>query len=130
MTKPVLTILLNDQLLSCLTAVETLVQPLGFRLEHPISGKITTWTSEGVQREVLREAFAEEAVENVQFWKSSCDDLFVSWSPTSSGFRFSFHLNGVPMESRIALANTLVRTVLTDLRHQFCDQCAFTIEFE
>lgn len=130
MTKPVLTVLLKGQFLPCLTSVEALVQTLGFQLAHPISGKITYWTNDGAQLEVSREGIMDAGAENVQFWKAPCDDLFVSWVGISSGFRFSFHLNGVPLESRLALAHALVKAVLTDLRDQFCDECAFSIEFE
>jgi len=130
MTKPVLTILLKGQFLPCLTYVEALIRTCGFQLEHPASGKITYWTNDGTQLPVSREGIVDVGAENVQFWKSPCDDLFVSWVGISSGFRFSLHLNGVPLESRLALADALVKAVLTDLRDQFSDESAFSIEFE
>lgn len=130
MTTPILTILLKDQFPRCLAFVEALVRVLGFQLEHPVSGKITCWTSDGTQFEVSREGIADAGAQNVQFWQSPTDDLFVSWTGTSSGFRFSFYLNGLPIESRLALANGLVQAVLTDLSSQFCEECAFQIEFD
>ena len=130
MTTPILTILLKDRFTGCFTFVEALVGTFGYKLEHPATGKITYWTSDGTQLEVSREGGEDVGAQNVQFWQSPSDDLFVSWTGTSSGFRFSFHLNGLPVELRLALANALVQAVLTDLRSQFCEECAFKIEFD
>ena len=78
---------------------------------------------------IINEASAA-TMKNVQFWSTSSEDLFVSWIEASPGWLFSFHLNGVNPELKIALTTALSNSVLTDLKLQYEDECAFRIVFD
>ncbi len=69
-------------------------------------------------------------MKNVQFWRSDSDDLFVSWIDASPGWEFSFHLNGVIPELKIALVTALASAILVDLKLQYEDESAFRIDFD
>jgi len=48
----------------------------------------------------------------------------------SPGWEFSFHLNGVTSELKIALAIALSSAVLVDLKLQYVDETALRIAFD
>lgn len=134
MAKPILTILLKGTFGENFRFVETLLEPLGLLLANPDSGRITHWSDDGRQIVISHSAIVDEAsagvMKNVQFWGTGCDDLFVSWLNASSGWEFSFHLNGVTPTLKIALANVLSNAVLIDLQQQYQDESAFRIDFD
>ena len=134
MAKPILTILLKGPFSDAFRFVETLLQPLGFVLANPGSGRVTHWSDDGEQITMPRDTIINEAsaatMKNVQFWSTSSEDLFVSWIEASPGWLFSFHLNGVNPELKIALTTALSNSVLTDLKLQYEDECAFRIVFD
>lgn len=134
MAKPILTVLLKTTFSDAFRMIETLLQPLGFLLVNPDSRQITHWTDDGepipISRNKISDGASTGAVNNVQFWRASCDDLFVSWVDTPSGWSFSFHLNGVAPELKVALATALSNSVLIDLKQQYEDECAFRIDFD
>ncbi|OXJ11201.1 hypothetical protein [Burkholderia sp. HI2500] len=134
MAKPILVVLLKNPFPEAFRFVETLVQPLGFLLANPDSGQITHWTDEGRQMAVSRAKIVDEGaiggIKNVQFWQPDGDDLFVSWIDAVPGWEFSFHLNGVTPELKIALAIALSSAVLVDLKLQYVDESALRIDFE
>ncbi|OJA45134.1 hypothetical protein BGV66_19590 [Burkholderia ubonensis] len=134
MAKPILTILLKRPFPDAFRFIEASLQSLGFLLVNPESGQVTHWSDDGEQIPISRTKISDDAstgtVKNVQFWKTNCDDLFVSWADTSSGWRFSFHLNGVAPELKVALATALSNSVLIDLKQQYENECAFRIDFD
>jgi hypothetical protein len=134
MAKPILTVLLKGPFPDTFGFIEELLEPLGFQLVNPESGRITHWLDSGEQITIPRDMVIDEASagrqKNVQFWETGTDDLFVSWADTGSGWRFSFHLNGVAPESKLALATVLCNSVLGDLKFQYEDECAFGIDFD
>ncbi|HHX4056254.1 TPA: hypothetical protein ACU967_004699 [Burkholderia contaminans] len=134
MAKPIVVVLLKNPFPEAFRYVETLLQPLGFLLANPDSGQITHWTDGGRQKAISRTEIVDKAstgeVKNVQFWQSDSDDLLVSWIDAVPGWEFSFHLNGVTPELKIALAIALSRTVLVDLKLQYVDESALRIDFD
>jgi hypothetical protein len=134
MAKPILTVLLKGPLSDVFRFVEALLQPLGFVLANPESGRITHWSDDGEQITTPCDRIISEAsaatMKNVQFWSASSEDLFVSWIDASPGWWFSFHLNGVTPELKIALTTALSNSVLIDLKLQYEDECAFRIDFD
>ncbi|KVQ76390.1 hypothetical protein WM28_22090 [Burkholderia ubonensis] len=134
MAKPILVVLLKDPFPEAFHYVETLLQPLGFLLANPDSGLITHWTDDGRQLAVSRAEIVDEGstggVKNVQFWRSNSYDLFVSWIDAVSGWEFSFHLNGVTPELKIALATALSSAILVDLKLQYIGESALRIDFD
>lgn len=134
MAKPFLTVLVKGSFPEAFGFVETLLQPLGFLLVNPDSGQITHWSDDGQQIAISRTWIIDEAqtgkAKNVQFWQSGCDDLFVSWIDASPGWEFSFHLDGVTPELKVALATALSNAILVDLRLQYGEECALRIEFD
>ncbi|MCA7931531.1 hypothetical protein LGM45_21020 [Burkholderia cepacia] len=134
MAKPILIVLLKGPFPEAFCFVETLLKPLGFLLANPDSGRITHWSDDGQQIDVSRAKIVDEAstgvMKNVQFWRSDSDDLFVSWIDASPGWEFSFHLNGVIPELKIALVTALASAILVDLKLQYEDESAFRIDFD
>lgn len=134
MAKSILTVLLKGEFPEAFHFIETLLQPLGLLLANPDSERITHWSDDGRQIAVSRADIVDDAstgeVKNVQFWRASGHDLFVSWIYTSPGWRFSFHLDGVEPELKSALATTLANAVLIDRKLQYEDECAFRIDFD
>lgn len=134
MTKPILSILLKGPFPDVFRFVETLLQPLGFVLANPESGRVTHWSDDGEQIAIPRDRVINEAstatVKNVQFWSASSEDLFVSWVNASPGWWFSFLLDGVTPELRVALTTALSNLALIDLKLQYEDECAFRIDFD
>ncbi|MFM0478478.1 hypothetical protein PQQ60_30565 [Paraburkholderia strydomiana] len=132
--KPILTILLKGTFPENLRFVENLLQPLGLLLANPDSGLITHWSDDGRQVAVSRAAIVDEVsagvMKNVQFWETGCEDLFVSWLDVSSGWEFSFHLDGVTPTLKIALATVLSNAVLIDLQQHYQDETVFRIDFD
>jgi len=134
MAKPILTVLLKGPFPDVFRFVEALLQPLGFVLANPENGRVTQWSDDGEQIAISRDRIINEAatatVNNVQFWSTSSEDLFVSWVNASLRWGFSFHLDGVAPELKVALTNALSNSVLIDLRLQYEDECAFRIDFD
>jgi hypothetical protein len=134
MAKPILVVLLKNPFPEAFRYIETLLKPLGFLLANPDSGQITHWTDDGLQMAVSRAEIVDEGstrgVMNVQFWRSDSDDLLVSWIDTVPGWEFSFHLNGVSPELKVALATALSSAVLVDLKLQYLDETALRIAFD
>lgn len=134
MAKPVLTVLLKGPFPDVFRLVEALLQPLGWELANPESGRVTHWSDEGEQIAIPSGKIICEAstatVKNVQFWNTNSEDLFVSWIDASPGWRFSFHLDGVTPESNVALTTALSNLVLNDLKLQYEDECVFRIDFD
>ncbi|UEP51864.1 hypothetical protein LMA00_20735 [Burkholderia ambifaria] len=134
MAKPILVVLLKNPFPEAFRYVETLLKPLGFLLANPGSEQITHWTDDGLQMAVSRAEIFDEGstggVKNVQFWLSDSDDLLVSWIGAVPGWEFSFHLNGVTSELKIALAIALSSAVLVDLKLQYVDETALRIAFD
>ncbi|MBN3820096.1 hypothetical protein G3N57_27440 [Paraburkholderia sp. Se-20369] len=134
MAKPILIVLLKGSFPEAFCFVETLLKPLGYLLANPDGGRITHWSDDGQQIAVSRAWIVDEApagvMKNVQFWQSDSDDLFVSWIDASPGWEFSFHLNGVTSELKIALATALSNAVLVDLKLQYVEESALRIDFD
>jgi len=134
MAKPILTVLLKGPFPDVFRFVEALLQPLGFVLANPESGRVTHWSDDGEQIAIPRDRIINEAssatVKNVQFWSTSNEDLFVSWVDASPGWWFSFHLDGVTPELKVALTTALSNSVLIDLKLQYEDECAIRIDFD
>jgi len=134
MAKPILTVLLKGPFSDVFRFVEALLQPRGFVLANPESGRVTHWSDDGEQIAIPRDRIINEAstatVRNVQFWSASSEDLFVSWVDASPGWWFSFHLDGVTPELKVALTTALSNSVLIDLKLQYEDECAFRIDFD
>ncbi|WP_423394994.1 hypothetical protein [Burkholderia sp. LMG 21824] len=134
MAKPILIVLLKGPFSEAFCFVETLLKPLGFMLANPDSGRITHWSDDGHQIAVSRATIVDEAstgrLKNVQFWQSGSDDLFVSWIDASLGWEFSFHLDGVKPELKIALATALSSAIFVDLNLKYEDESAFRIDFD
>ncbi|CAE6740673.1 hypothetical protein R75461_02454 [Paraburkholderia nemoris] len=134
MAKPILTVSLKGPFPEAFRFVEALLQPLGLLLTNPESGRVTHWGDDGEPIAIPRNKIVDEAsaglVKNVQFWKTSSHDLFVSWVDTSPGWQFSFHLDGVTPELKMALATILSNSVLVDRRVHYQDECAFRIDFD
>ncbi|WP_175702054.1 hypothetical protein [Burkholderia ambifaria] len=134
MAKPILTVLLKRPFPDAFRFIEAMLQPLGFLLLNPESRQIMHWSDEGEQIPIPLDKISDEAstgtIKNVHFWKTGCDDLFMSWVDTSSGWSFSFHLDGVAPELKVALATALLNSVLIDLKQQYEDECAFRIDFD
>ncbi|WP_175970425.1 hypothetical protein [Burkholderia sp. BCC0322] len=134
MAKPILVVLLKNPFPEAFRYVETLLKPLGFLLANPGSEQITHWTDDGLQMVVSRAEIFDEGstggIKNVQFWLSDSDDLLVSWIGAVPGWEFSFHLNGVTPELKIALATALSSAVLVDLKLQYVDETALRIAFD
>ncbi|CAB3759171.1 hypothetical protein GQ57_20125 [Burkholderia sp. MSh2] len=134
MAKPILILVLKGSFPDAFCFVETLLQSLGFLLANPDSGRVTHWSDDGQQSAVSRAGIVDEApagvVKNVQFWRSGDDDLFVSWIDVSPGWEFSFHLNGVTAELKVALATALSKAVLVDLKLQYGEESALRIDFD
>lgn len=134
MAKPILAVLLKGPFPDVFRLVEALLQPLGFVLANPESGRVTHWSDDGEQIAIPRDRINYEAstatVKNVQFWNTSSEDLFVSWVDASPGWWFSFHLDGVTPELKVALTTVLSNSVLIDLKLQYEDECALRIDFD
>ncbi|PXX31000.1 hypothetical protein FPJ27_16065 [Burkholderia sp. MS455] len=134
MAKPILVVLLKEPFPKAFRYVETLLQPLGFLLANPNSGQITHWTDGGRQMAASRAEIVDEAsiggIKNVQFWQSDSDDLLVSWINAMPGWEFSFHLNSIAPELKIALTTALSSAVLIDLKLQYVDESVLRIDFD
>ncbi|NYH26834.1 hypothetical protein [Paraburkholderia bryophila] len=134
MAKPILTVLLKGSFLDVFRFVEALLLPLGFSLANPGSGRVTHWSDDGEQIAIPRDMITNQASmstpKNVQFWSTSSEDLFVSWVDASLGWWFSFHLDGVIPELRVALTTALSNSVLIESKLQYEDECAFRIDFD
>jgi hypothetical protein len=134
MAKPVLTVLLKGPFPDVFRFVEALIHPLGFVLANPESGRVTHLSDDGEQiaipRGMIINQLSTETAKNVQFWSASSEDLFVSWVDASPGWWFSFHLDGVIPELKVALTTALSNSVLIDLKQQYEDECAFRIDFD
>lgn len=134
MAKGVCRVLIPDTRGSAFLFVVDLLKTVGVSLHNPGSGKITTWTDDGEQIEVLGAKILDEVVSgqirNIQFWKTESKDMFVAWSEAHAGHLFFFYLDGVHVDVAVALASKLVETVLTKYRTRYGDEVAFAIEFE
>ncbi|MFM0288879.1 hypothetical protein [Paraburkholderia megapolitana] len=134
MAKPILAVLLKGPFPDVFCFVRALLQPLGFELANPENGRVTYWSDAGEQITIPHDRISDEAsiatVKNIQFWSASNEDLFVSWADTSSGWWFSFHLDGVTPDLKVSLTIALSNSVLIDLKPQYEDECAFRIDFD
>lgn len=134
MAKPILTVLLKGSFPDIFRFVEALLQPLGFSLANPETGRVTPWSDDGEQIAIPRDMTTNQASmatpKNVQFWGTSNEDLFVSWVDASSGWWFSFHLDGITPELTVALTTAISNLVLVELKRQYEDECAFRIDFD
>ncbi|VVD78119.1 hypothetical protein PIN31009_00989 [Pandoraea iniqua] len=134
MAKPILMVLLKGPFPDIFSFVEALLQPLGFSLANPETGRVTCWIDDGKQIAIPRDMITNQASmatpKSVQFWSTSSEDLFVSWVDAPSGWWFSFHLDGVTPELKVALTTALSNSVLGELMQQYKDECAFRIDFD
>ncbi|WP_162877949.1 hypothetical protein [Trinickia diaoshuihuensis] len=134
MAKPVCCVLIPETLEQAFPLVVALLEGLGVSLAHPDNSRITTWTEEGDQKEIVGTDVVGQvvsgAISNVQFWKTGSEDVFVAWKENSGGCRFSFYLDGVDAVFAAALTSKLAETVLETFRFQYGEGAALTIEFE
>lgn len=134
MAKPVCRVLIPETLERAFLLVVALLEGVGVSLANPGNSKITTWTDEGDQKEIVDTNVVRQvvsgAVSNVQFWKTGSEDIFVAWKEGNVGCRFSFYLDGVDSLFAAALTSKLAEAVLVTFRFHYDDGAVFTIEFE
>jgi len=134
MAKPVCRVLIPETLEQAFPLVVALLEGLGVSLANPGNAKITTWTDEGDQKEIVDTSVVRQvvsgAVSNVQFWKTGSEDVFVTWKEGNGGCRFSFYLDGVDPVFAAALTSKLAETVLVTFRFHYDEGTVFTVEFE
>ncbi|MBX9432194.1 hypothetical protein [Ralstonia pseudosolanacearum] len=134
MVKPVCKVLIPETLERAFLFVADFLAALGLSIENPESAKITTWTNEGDQKEILVERVIGEvasgAVNNVQFWKNSSEDVFVAWREGADGCSFSIYLDGMDSALSVMLTSKLVESVLVGFRNRYGEGVALTVEFE
>jgi hypothetical protein len=134
MTRGVCRVLIPGTLEGTFPFIVDLLKVEGVSLRNPASGKITSWTDDGEQIEVLEEKIFDQLVSgqvrNIQFWKTESKDMFVSWSEEPTGHLFSFYLDGLPVDVAVSLASKLAEIVLTTYRTGYGDEPAFVIKFE
>lgn len=134
MVKPVCRVLIPEVLERAFLFVNDFLEALGLSIANPESAKITTWTNEGEQIEIPVERVVGEiasgAVNNIQFWKTSSEDVFVAWREGADGCSFSIYLDGVDSDLSVMLASKLVESVLVRFRNRYGEGVALTVEFE
>jgi hypothetical protein len=106
----------------------------GLTIQNPDTGKITSWSDEGEQLvtpsgELLLKITSGE-LDNVQFWSSASEDMFVSWNSDGSRNTFSLHLDGVDVVRSVAVASRLIEGFLTQYRNKELSGDAFALNFE
>ncbi len=108
----------------------------GLVIQNPETGRITSWSDEGEQvvtasEDLLRE-IKSGALKNVQFWISSCDDMFVSWSADGRLSIFSLYLDGVDIDRSVVVASRLIEGLLARYASTSLsgDAFAFALAFE
>lgn len=134
MVRPVCRVLIPETLEQAFLWVAALLEGFGMSLANPGNARITTWTDDGDQREIVDTSVVRQVVSgvvsNVQFWKTESEDVFVTWTEGNGGCRFSFYLDGVDSVFATALTSKLAETVLVTFRSQYDEGAVFTIEFE
>lgn len=134
MAKPIVRVLIPEDLEQAFSAVATVLESLSLALTNPENKKITTWTEEGDQREIASaEVFANvksEFISNIQFWNSADEDVFVAWDSAKDGWIFSIYLAGVNSVLAMMLMAKLAEMVLIKYRLSYGHGSVFSIEFE
>ncbi|GAB2915479.1 hypothetical protein GCM10027093_62650 [Paraburkholderia jirisanensis] len=114
--------------------VAACISSAGLVIRNPETGRITSWSDEGEQivttPEELLKKIKAGSLENVQFWSSSSEDMFVSWSGDGRRNIFLLHLDGVDILHSVAVASKLVEGLLMQYTstHFFGDAFALTYE--
>ncbi len=134
MVKPVCRVLIPETLERAFRFVNDFLETQGLSIANPESAKITTWTNEGEQRDVpvirVVGEITSGAVNNIQFWKTSSEDVFVAWKEGADGCSFSIYLDGVDSALSVMLVSRLVESVLVRFRNRYGEGRALTVEFE
>lgn len=134
MARFVCRVLIPDTLEVAFLFVVELLKTVGVSLANPGNAKITTWTDDGDQIEVLAATLAGEVnsgnIHCVQFWKTESEDVFVAWKQERLGWSFTFYLDGVDADIAVVLTSKLAEAVLTKYRTRYGDGDALTIALE
>ncbi|NIE55144.1 MULTISPECIES: hypothetical protein [unclassified Burkholderia] len=101
---------------SAFSFLATCIGSAGLTLKNPGTGEITSWSDEGAQivtaaDEVLLKIKSGDMA-NVQFWSSSSEDMFVSWSQGDCQTIFSLYLDGVDVNYSVAVASKIIEGLL------------------
>lgn len=134
MAKPVCRVLIPEPLEQAFILVAGQLNARGFSLTNPQTSKVTTWTDEGAQVEILALDVVRDVVSgvmnNVQFWKTASDDVFVAWEAAHDRCTFTIYLDGLDSVAAVALVSQFVELALTKFRRGYGEDTAITVEFE
>jgi hypothetical protein len=134
MVWPVLKILIPDVLEQAFPVVVELLGECGLKVENPYSFKITTWNDSGDQENIQFGSFLSEVLDgninNIQFWSTPEDDVFVSWKDGPQGCVFSIYLNGVDRVLAATIVSKLAEEVLVKYKLKYGIGDALSIIFE
>lgn len=134
MARPVCRVRIPETLDQAFLFVVALLEALGLSLTNPSSAKITTWNDDGDQVEIAAatvcSAVLSGSLRNVQFWRTTSEDVFVAWENVQGGCTFSIYLDGLDSAFAVLLISRLVEPVLTTFRSRYDDGEVFAIVFE
>ncbi|MBN3755503.1 hypothetical protein G3N95_21345 [Paraburkholderia sp. Tr-20389] len=116
------------------TFIAACIDSAGLTIKNPETDKITSWSDEGEQVVTASERILPKInsgeLTNVQFWSSSSDDMFVSWSRDGCLSTFSLHLDGVDVTQSVAVASKLIEGLLTKYTSKQIAGDVFAVNFE
>lgn len=134
MGKPVFRVLIPGTLEYAFIFVADILKTIGLSIENPGRKKVTTWADDGDQKEIsvasVVGAVVSGGIRNVQFWKTSSEDVFVAWQEGANGYSFSIYLDGVDHVFLVMLASKLTESVLMKFGSQYGESVALAVEFE
>jgi hypothetical protein len=118
MARPVCHLFIPASLEQAFAFVQGQLNDLGLSFVNPWNSKITTWTEDGTQLEVVSRDILHDVVSkelrSVQFWINSSEDVFVSWKECASGCVFSLYLDGLDLSWVTALTAKLSGALLLE----------------
>lgn len=134
MPAPVCHVLIPDRPDRAIPFVVPLFETSGLSVKNPHTGKITTWNEDGTQEEIAEaqayQLIAGGHVQNIQFWKTASDDVFVSWEERADGCMLSIFLDGVSADLADGLVGLFTRSALTTFREKYGETIVLTFSFQ
>ncbi|WP_414447866.1 hypothetical protein AB4851_14910 [Burkholderia sp. 22PA0099] len=135
MTAGIFRVSIPESLDMAFTFIKNCLNSSGLMIQNSETGIITSWSEEGEQivtaSEDLLHKIKSGYLKNVQFWISSSDDIFVSWSENDRGLSvFSIYLDGVDIGCSLDVASKIMEGLLTQYTNMNLSGCVFSMAFE